>query len=194
MLNSDVHSTVSANQANISQANINRAQGCFFLSIFGAAWLVTGHMLSGTVKMPVLAVIATVAVAMLAYALTIIRQNKPTAGDVDLEKKKAVKNTFLRINLIQWGIIIAALFTLNAINRVEWMIPLTLLVVGLHFLPLVKLFNSPEYIFTGALLVIVALTYPWLDTRGSLTPIGPLLAGLTLWATTVYRLLISKKK
>ena len=60
-------------------------------------------------------------------------------------------------------------------------------IVGLHFLPLARLFSESKTnnFITGSALVAVALIYPFVAAGGSQSPWGPLVAGLILWTSAL---------
>jgi len=58
-------------------------------------------------------------------------------------------------------------------------------IIGLHFLPLVKIFRAPPYYWTGGIMVVVALG-SLLMHQGHIRNIFACAAvGLTLWVTSV---------
>jgi hypothetical protein len=60
--------------------------------------------------------------------------------------------------------------------------------VGLHFIPLARLFDVPLYYITGAVMCLVAATTMALGSTGSPATLWHLLPGfgaaLTIWATS----------
>jgi hypothetical protein len=61
-----------------------------------------------------------------------------------------------------------------------------ILVVGLHFLPLARLFAYPPHFVTGASLVALALAYPLLAPSGPRSGLAPLGAGMILWCSAAW--------
>jgi hypothetical protein len=58
-------------------------------------------------------------------------------------------------------------------------------IIGLHFLPLVKIFRAPIFYWTGGIMVVAALG-SLLMRRGHIRNIaGCAAVGLTLWLTSV---------
>ena len=78
----------------------------------------------------------------------------------------------------------------NVFRRPDWVAVSISLVVGLHFLPLGRIFGFAPYYWVGTLIVvreiltITALTWNLTTSAG----IGTIGTGLILWATAVWRL------
>lgn len=92
------------------------------------------------------------------------------------------------INAIQWITIITAVVLLQHFKLVPWIVPAVMLIVGLHFLPLARVFRYRAHYLTGAILVATALLYPIGNPDGPVSPRGSLIAGLTLWSAALWSL------
>ena len=86
---------------------------------------------------------------------------------------------------IEWGLIGVAVFALARVGRGD-LIPQALgVIIGLHFLPLVKIFRAPLYYWTGGIMVVATLG-SLLMHRGYLRNVFTCAAvGLTLWVTSL---------
>ena len=62
-------------------------------------------------------------------------------------------------------------------------------IIGLHFLPLARLFRNPPHYVTGSALILLATTYPFVASGGPSSPAGALVAGLILWASALWAVL-----
>lgn len=84
---------------------------------------------------------------------------------------------------MEWGLIGGVVFTLAQISRFD-LIPQALgVIVGLHYLPLGKIFRAQQYYWTGAVMVAAALG-SLLIPRGQIRNIaGCAGVGLTLWVS-----------
>lgn len=163
--------------------------GAVFFSIFGAFWLTGGTELAfGKKMLPIDVAIWIVGFLIFLAALHVIRANKPPTGDAALEAKKARHGKgFMIVNIIQYTTIFLMVQVLNAKGLGDWVIPGVMLVVGLHFFPLAKLFSYGAHHVTGAALVALALIYPFAGS-GPLDPVGCFGAGFILWGTAVFGL------
>jgi hypothetical protein len=104
----------------------------------------------------------------------------------DSPQKRRVGRLFNLINAIQWVVILVGGNVLANIGLREWVIPFAIFVIGLHFIPLARIFANPPHYATAAALIMVALAYPWLLPGGPNSPIGCLGTGLILWASAMW--------
>ncbi|WP_426107590.1 hypothetical protein [Massilia sp. TSP1-1-2] len=163
--------------------------GALFLSFFGAMWLTGGLELAYGKKVLLLdAAIWLVACLIFVVGLGVVRANKLPAGDKKADHGKA----FAIINVVQYGAIFLMVQILNATTYGDWVIPGIMLVVGLHFFPMARLFAYRPHLLTGAALVALAMIYPFAGS-GPLDPAGCFGAGLILWGTAVFGLVGSTK-
>jgi hypothetical protein len=63
--------------------------------------------------------------------------------------------------------------------------PCVILVIGLHFFPLAKLFRYRGYNHTAAALVLVALLYMLFGGKGHSVALSLLATGVILWASAI---------
>ncbi|HZC43521.1 MAG TPA: hypothetical protein VE195_05055 [Acidobacteriaceae bacterium] len=84
---------------------------------------------------------------------------------------------------MQWSAIFVAVFSLPHFKLGNWIVPAIVLIVGVHFFPLGRLFNAPAHYVTGAVMVAWAIVYPILFSAGKGDPIGAVGTGAILWMT-----------
>lgn len=133
-----------------------RATGVLFLAGFGSIWLCAG--LLSLQRLKPFGLIAVVAAPLLALSIPAISLLKRFSGTTpvaaDSERERQFSQSFRRVNTMQWVAIVLAVVLLNIFHRTEWIVPAVAAIVGLHFLPLARLFRySPHYV-TGTLLVL----------------------------------------
>jgi hypothetical protein len=160
-----------------------RGIGVMFLAFFGSWWMAIGLTAIYGTKAAVIAAIAAVGLTLLVAGW---RRSRAEAGTSMHEVRDAVNDAhrsrvFRNVNIAQWLCIIALLVVLNLAHQVEWIVPGIMLIVGAHFFPLAKLFRYKLHYFTGAALVALAVSYPFLSVEGPASPVGPVGAGLILW-------------
>ena len=109
--------------------------------------------------------------------------------DSDPAKKKAEK-VFHLVNAAQWGLILVVGNVLNNLGHGDWVLAAVIIIVGLHFLPLARVFHYPIHIYTGLALVAWGAGYPFVQSQGAASPVGCLGAGLLLWASAITGLTI----
>jgi hypothetical protein len=166
-----------------------RAVGAMFFSIFGGAWIVLWSVSTFKGNMIVPLVAATCALLLFALAWRQYRQFRHTLeADKDSPAEKRKARLFHIINAGQWIVIVIGANVLANIGLGAWIIPLAIFVIGLHFLPLARLFNNPPHYVAGVALILVAVAYPLMSPQGPQDPIGCLGAGLILWGNALWAL------
>lgn len=85
---------------------------------------------------------------------------------------------------VEWGLISVGALLLSRIGRPDLMPQLCGVIVGLHFLPIAKVFRLPFYYWVGGIM-IVGEASSILIIRGDLRNIvGCASVGLTLWVAS----------
>jgi len=162
------------------------ALGAIFLFLFGATWLCGASYAYAGPDPALLAAIAVVALLMTAWAIATFRARRRSfTGTGDAAASQRVRKGFMVVNAVQWTVIGLAVLLLNLTGHVAWILPAVILVVGLHFLPLARLFGYRAYNLTAAALVAVAVAA--LVGGGAVNGVAlTLLAtGAILWATAI---------
>lgn len=172
----------------------SRAIGAMFLSSFGTLWLIaaTFQYFDGA-NAAAIAVCLLLGALLFSFSLWKYRRGRaepPAGSDADAAR---IKKGFSRVNTVQWVTIVAAIILLNVAGMPQWIEPAILLIVGLHFLPLARLFHNPPHYATGTLLVMIAVAYPFLSPQGSENPSGAFGAGVVLWGAALLGLLGSNR-
>lgn len=171
----------------------DRALGAMFLSAFGGAWLALWAHRGFADRPAVLGPVIALTCSLFAFAwYRYHRFRDGTVAITDSPQKKRSDRLFHFVNAGQWIAILVVGNVLANIGRSEWVIPAAMFIIGLHFLPLGKLFAYPAHYVTGAALMLLALAYPEFAAAGPADPIGCLGAGAILstsavWAVTANR-------
>lgn len=169
-----------------------RAIGAMFFSVFGGAWIALGAYRARMATKPVLSLIIFITLAILVFAYLRYRRFQPAmAADAETPEKKKRDRWFHLINAGQWIVILIVGNILANIGHGDWVIPAAIFVVGLHFLPLARLFANPWHYFTGAALLAVAVFYPLVTPEGAKSAIGCLGAGSILWLSALWAVLVN---
>jgi hypothetical protein len=158
------------------------------LTLFGSAWIaLAGSDLSGGQPLVLLAV-ALAVVAMCWLALRhYLAHRRAYRQRSKLPAAKRVGRFLGAVNLLQWLVIIVAANVLHDLGQDRWILDTVILVVGLHFIALAWDLRCEAYYYTATALVVLALAYPVLAPGGAQSSLGPLGAGLILWATALAR-------
>lgn len=160
---------------------IARSKGASILGGFGAAWFVAWLLQTHRVSpMKVTMIILGGCIIIGAAILQLRRYRRLTSSSL-------ANRTSLRaygiISAVQWLLILTVAAMLPAIGLPEWFAPASILIVGLHFFPLARIFGDWLYSVTGLSLVLLALLYPFL--AGPNSPVGLFGAGAILWASAI---------
>jgi len=162
------------------------ALGGIFLSLFGATWLCGASVAYAGLNLPLLAAIVIAALLMTAWAIAIFRARRRNfTASADAAASKRVRKGFMVVNAVQWSSIGLAVLLLNLTGHVAWILPAVIMVVGLHFFPLARLFGFRAYNLTAAALVVVACAALLAGGAVNGVALTLLATGAILWLTAV---------
>lgn len=165
-----------------------RASGAMFFAVFGAVWLAAWARSSGA-GTAAFAAIVILAVALFAAARLRYRRYAPALALLnETPERRRAARVFRLVNAAQWTLIMLLGLVFANTGLAAWIIPMVLIVIGLHFVPLAYVFNNPPHYVTAAALVGLAVAYPLLARGGPTDPVGFLGAGLILWISAVFAL------
>ena len=162
---------------------VDRSVGASVTAVFGAVWIVLGISALVGPQIPLVLGIGVVAAALVIAAVRLApRSGKRCTTALERPERLRRNQRFHIVNGLQWACIVALVLSLNVLHHPEWIADGIVLIVGLHFLPLARLFRSTAHAVAGMALVLWALLYPWVLEGGPFNPWGPIGAGLILWA------------
>ena len=159
-----------------------RAKGALICGVFGAIWMFEAlHF--GAIATPVsLTVIALLAVTFIVWPVAKLRSVRHLA---DRQNWADVSKAYWTVVTIEWISCVAAANVLANTGRSELIPQFIGAIVGIHFLPLARIFKASIYNWTGAAMVLgagLSFTAP----AGSLRNLAAYgMCGLALWATTI---------
>jgi MFS family permease len=166
-----------------------RAVGAVFFALFGGVWALLGSNLAGWRQPLPLMAAAAIALLLLAAAVRVIRKCRGAMLAARAEARyRHMKRYFRAINAGQWIAAIIAVFVLRRLRLDEWIVPAIMLIVGLHMLPLARLFGYSPHYLTGAALILTALLYPLANPNGPASASGCLVAAAILWLSAAWSL------
>ncbi len=168
---------------------LGRAQGAMFLTTFGAGWMTLWSMQAFGPHIASLAPIWLGALAVLAFCVIQYRKARGRDGaEQQSAARQRIKRNFRIINVMQWVAILVVINILNRSGLSAWIAPAIMLIVGLHFFPIARIFHHAPYYVTGVALVLLALVYPLTFARGPAEPLGCLGAGVILMLSAAWNL------
>ncbi len=179
----------------ISPATAQRARrgglaiGAMFFAIFGALWLLIAYQLAHGQTWAPIAVVLVVALLLFGSALRVVWARRGAMHALrDTPESQRMRRQFRTINTVQWIAVVAVVLVLHRFALGAWIVPAIMLVVGLHFLPLGRVFRYRPHGLTGAVLIATAVVYPYASAAGPAAPIGSVIAGITLWLAALWSL------
>ena len=166
-----------------------RAVGAICFTLFGAAWLALWYSQTHAGGPLGWLFIAVEALALLGFAVRKYRRNRSAPADEDaLARRRRANRIFKWINVAQWMVIFAVSEVLARFGYAAWIVPVVLGIIGLHFLPLARIFRCRAHYATGAALLGLAAGYPLLTPDGPSNPVVFFGAGVILWASAAWAL------
>ena len=165
----------------------SRAIGAIIFSIFGSVWLALWNQRAFQGSMLLYLAIALFGLGLLAVALSRFQLVKAFhAAESKLPRKQAAMRRFHWINAAQWAGILVISNVLINVGMTAWVTPVAMLIIGLHFLPLAKVFSNPSHLVVGTVLGLFAISYPFLLAGGPADPYGCFGAGLILLTNALW--------
>ena len=166
------------------------AVGQMFFAGFGTLWMTAWCLHLHGWDWPMLGLILMAGSTLFLWAWCDYRAFRPYVDPkAEPAAQKARARAFRWINAVQWLAVVVANIVLNAVGRPGWTAPAVILIVGLHLLPLARLFRAPRHYVTGLALIVVALAYPCMAGADSNYPAGEFATGAILWISVLYAFL-----
>ncbi|MER7004384.1 hypothetical protein ABT297_15245 [Dactylosporangium sp. NPDC000555] len=181
--------------ADVSENNRDGlAQGVLIMVVFGLSWsviAVTG--LSAPAALTALLIMAAAALA----GATWWTARRLRAGSPSGRPRRVSPNSrsvFTAVNAAQWVLIVASVFVVVRAGQPALLWPIVGLIVGLHFLPLAKVFDVSVYWLTGTLMMLAAVAgivaFAYDASNGAVRAVVGFPAAVVLWSTS---LLVAKR-
>ncbi|HXR96561.1 MAG TPA: hypothetical protein VN709_01840 [Terriglobales bacterium] len=165
--------------------------GSLFLSLFGGVWMLVALDAQTLLWVATCVLLPTSLLALRAIGVILssreVRAREPEATPEDRARARIIGRQFSWIFLIEFGVIAAVANWLSSTGRQDWIVPAVGIVVGLHFLPLARLFRYTLYYWTGGFEVAACVVIGW-SLRAHLQAADPLVGlamGLSLWVTVL---------
>jgi hypothetical protein len=160
------------------------ARGALIRSFFGATLMYWAVVLSGNPTPLKFALVAVPAVGLIGWAIIRVRGTRklPSSAN-DLAYWRSVRSFYWLDVGLEWGLIGSAVLVLIRLARFD-LIPQALgVIVGLHYLPLGKIFRAQQYYWTGGVMVAASLGSLLIERGQMRNVVGCVAVGLTLWVS-----------
>ena len=172
-----------------SAAKANRAIGAMFFAGFGTLWLVAGDILARGGADWTLAPIAAAGLGLAFAAWRRFQANRVARAVFEgTARARKIARVFNWVNAGQWVLILVLGNLLRNVGLGDWILPMVIAVVGLHFLPLAAVMGYRPHYVSGTAMLLLAALFPFVASAGPQGAAGPLGAGLILWASAVFGL------
>jgi hypothetical protein len=161
-----------------------RMVGALICGTFGAVWMFQAVFFGGIATPVSLAVVVVFTVAATAWPVIRLRSFRGVGYTAaDRERWAAIKAAYWANCAIEWSLCIGAAFWLARIGQYA-LIPECLgVIIGLHFLPVGRMFRSPLYYATGTAMVLGSLASLTIHTGHLQSLAACSVDGLSLWGT-----------
>jgi hypothetical protein len=154
--------TEASQRPNLSRpAVMGIASGIFFMAFFGALWgLMSAGFMDSVVQPVAFVVIGLVTLGFLGLVVMLMRYARSLPATTSSEEDEAGKKIGMWFGIVfglEALLIALTSIVLGRMQASQFIPPVIALIVGLHFLPLARLFHVTFYYITGALLCVLAL-------------------------------------
>jgi hypothetical protein len=181
-----------ATEAEIAGADAGRGIGALVLTGFGVFWLYNAMLLGGVSRIW-FAALWLAAAALVAASVICVRRGYRAAG-VIAKRPPEVARRFWIVFGLEAAAIIAVIILFQLWHWDRYIVAAIAIIVGIHFLPLAKLFRAPLYNFTGVALtvwpLILLATMLGTASRDVAIAYG---AGAVLWGTAMIVIAIPRR-
>jgi hypothetical protein len=179
-----VTSTVSSSLNLSAVWSKGKTRGALICGIGGAAFMFQA-LYYGRIATPVsLTIITILTVPFIVWPVARLRSLRHLPYlDADRQRWAAIKVIYWTDAAIEWLLCAVACCWLPYIHRADLIPQFLGTIIGLHFLPLAKIFEAPIYYATGAVMVLGVLASLAIPPGHARNIVALGINGLSLWAT-----------
>lgn len=163
----------------------NLAIGGLMMALFGAVWLWAWNYFSNGWSWIAAAAILIGWLGLSARAGHVLRRRLQLPPLYTDAERATTSKRIGKVNMWQWLAIGAAVLLLNVLHKPTYIPYAVVVIVGLHFLPLAKALNCPEYFVSGLCMAAVGLLACGATLGGHDASMATAVTGLLLWGTTL---------
>jgi len=184
------------NPLNQAEAVVGAARGALIVAMFGAGWLGWGlgeaKAFTGLVG-PAFGMSELFLLACSVYFIREGRRLRKQYPPVPASVRKLMRKSFLLVVLLEALALALVSIVAWQLHRPDLGADWAAMVVGLHFLPLAKLFRSPRLGVIGILITLwCLLCWAWFRANTLVISVS-LVTGMLLWVASVSALLRARK-
>jgi hypothetical protein len=171
-----------------AEAVIGAGRGALIATCFGAGWLGWGLGDARAFNVFVGPAFGLTELFLLACSICLIRKGRQLRKQyppIPSSVRKAVRKSFFQVVLLEYVAVAFVGILAWRLNRPDLGADWCAMVVGLHFLPLAKIFRVPAYYFIGALITFWSVLC-WTVFRSNALFISVAVGtGVLLWASSI---------
>ena len=158
------------------------ARGGLVCALFGSAWMYWAVVFSGHPTSIWFSAVSLPAVTLTIWAIVrILAFRHLISSAADLQRWRSFRKFLWIDSVVEWVLVGIGTYLLARIGRYDLIPQLFGLIIGLHFLPIAKVFQLPRYYWVAAIMIAGELS-SLLIARGEMRNIaGCACIGLTLW-------------
>ncbi len=178
-------------QAEFAGTAVGRGIGAVITACAGFVWF--GWALSAFRAVPaaILLTYLLLAIALVSFALVAVRRGRKMLRALGAQRSDFWRHRrkpfwiVVFLEVVGCGIAVALV---GVLRRPEWVAAGISLVVGLHFLPLGRIFEAPAYYWVGSLIVVADILALMLSGIWNPTALAAGATGAILWAASIHLL------
>lgn len=179
-----------------AEAVVGAGRSALIVAMFGAGWLGWGlsvaKAFTGFVA-PVFGLIELLLLACSIYAIRRGRKLRKEYPPIPASTRRAVQKSFWLVVVAEFIALFVVVTIANVVDRPDLAPDWIAMVVGLHFLPLAKLFRAPQLGVIGILITLWCVLCWCLFQSDALVISVTVGTGILLWAASVSALLRARK-
>src|ERR1700732_1800084 len=158
------------------------ARGGLICALLGSAWMYWAVVFSGHPTPIWFSAVSLPAITLTIWAiLRILAFRHLISSAADLQHWRSFRKFLSIDSVVEWVLVGIGTFLLSRIGCYDLIPQIFGLIIGLHFLPIAKVFQLPRYYWVGAIMIAGELS-SLLIARGDMRDIvGCACIGLTLW-------------
>jgi len=171
---------------------IGAGRGALILAMAGAGWLGWGISAAHAYNAIVAPIFGTVAIFLWAWSLYAMRTGRAMRRQLpasSLSEPRFPAKPFIIVVLVEVLAIVVVVFAARHAHRPDLATDGCALVIGLHYLPLARIFRAPMLAALGVVMSLWCIVSWVLFQFNSLVIAATIGTGILLWATSVAVLL-----
>jgi hypothetical protein len=177
-----IHSPLESTGARLK----GRARGALICALGGSAWMFWAAVFASTARTVSLALVTLMMMLIGGWAVSRVRAARRYVDSAaDRERWASIAPLFWIDTAAEWVLGAGAVVTLAHFGRYSLIPQFLGVIIGLHFLPLAKLFRAPRYYIMGTTMILCVLA-SFLVPEGRMRDVMACAGiGLPMWVTAV---------